>query len=166
MLKVPTMSCLLGRIHWLPRLTRLSRLSWSHKHNRLRRLPRLGVLVHHHWSTSTRAREPAMGLRRWPMLRVDVARVWRIHLHLRGVRRNTHIRPTGRLLYHHRRCHSLWVHKLRCSWVVSHVRWLWSTLVHIKLRHRLLERQLSVMGHRRRVGHMVLLESWGRENLR
>ena len=169
MLKVLTMSCLLGGIHWLaglPWVSRLSRLSWSHKHNRLWRLARLGILVHHHWSSSTRAWKPTMGLRGWPMLRINVTRVWRIHLHLRAVGRNAHIRATGRLLYHHWCCHSLWVHKLRRSGVVSHVRWLWSPLVHIKLRHGLLERQLCVVSHRRRISHMVLLESWGREDLR
>ena len=93
-------------------------------------------------------------------------------MHLGGIGSHplgdSHIGPTGRLLDHHRGRHgSLWVHKLRRSWVVPHVRWLWSSLVHIKLRHAgLLEGQLCVGNHRRRVSNVVVLEPRRRENLR
>ena len=81
---------------------------------------------------------------------------------------DSHIGPTGRLLDHHRGRHgSLWVHKLRRSWVVPHVRWLWSSLVHIKLRHAgLLEGQLCMGNHRRRVSNVIVLKLRGREHLR
>lgn len=158
------MSCLLRGIQGL------SRLSRCHEHNRLRGLTGLRILMHHHRRTSTRTWKPAMRLR-GRMLRINVTRVWRIHLHLRSVRshslRNPHVGAIRRLLYHHRCCHSsLWVHKLRRSGVLSHVRGLWPSLVHVKLRHGLLERQLRMVGHRRRVRNVVVLESWGREHLR
>lgn len=148
--------CLLSRIHRLPRLPR------RHEHGRLGRLTRLGILMHHHWGTPARARESAMRLRWRRMLRVSVTGIGRIHLHLRGIRShalgNSHERATGRLLDHHGCCHSsLWINKLRGTRVVPHMRGRRCPLVHVKLRHGLLEPQLRMRGHRGWVGNMVVL---------
>lgn len=149
-------SCLLSRIHRLPRLPR------RHEHGGLGRLTGLGILMHHHRGTPARARESAMRLRGRRMLRISVAGIGRIHLHLRGIRshalRNSHKRTTGRLLDHHGRCHSsLWIDKLRGTRVVPHMRGRRCPLIHVKLRHGLLEPQLRMRGHRRWVGNVVVL---------
>lgn len=140
------MAGLLSGIHGLARLPR------CHKHNGLWRLTGLGVLVHHHWSTPARAWKPTMGLRGRSMVRIGVTRAWGVHLHMRGVGghplRDSHVRATGRLLDHHRCCHSsLWIYKLWCSRIMPHVRGLWRSLVQIKLRHGLLECQLRMRRH-------------------
>lgn len=78
------------------------------------------------------------------MLRVGVARIRGIHLHLRRVRghtlRDPHVRTAGRLLYHHGSTHvGLRVHKLRSTWVGPHMTRLGATLVDVELWHGLPE---------------------------
>lgn len=127
--------------------TRLSVLSW-HEHHLLRRLARLGVLVHHHRRASAWAWVAAMLLRRRRMLGKGMGRRGGIHWHLWIIGshslRDPHIWTVGGLLHHHRSSHgTLWIHKLWSTLVRSHVAGLGS----VELRHRLSICQLSVGGH-------------------
>ena len=145
------MSRLLGGI------CRLSMLRWIHKHDRLRDLPGLGTLLHHHRGAPAWAWIPTMWLRRrrsgmW--IGMSWARGIHLHLGIIGTGhslRNPNVRAAGRLLDHHRSRHSIrWTHKLWCSSrVLAEMRRLWGPLVDIELWHRLAERrQLCMVTHR------------------
>lgn len=104
------------------------------------------------------------------MLGIGMAGIRRVHLHLRSIRchplRHSHIWATRGLLYHHRSTHSvLRIHKLRSSWVGTHMR-LGGSLIHVELRHRLAESQLCMRPHWGWVRNVAVLKSGRGENLR
>lgn len=119
----------------LRRVIALSLLS-VHRHHRLRRRSLLGALVHHHGCAATWAWVPAMCLHWRNMLRIDMARVRRKHLHRRVVWSHAlwwHIHIWAvRSLSHHRSSRGR-VRKLRSGRVMAHMsglRVVWRHTMH------------------------------------
>lgn len=107
-----------------------------HRHHGLRRRSLLGALVHHHGCTTTWTRVPAMCLHWRNMLRIDMARARRKHLHGRVVRSHAlrwHVHVwTVRSLSHHRSSCGR-VGELRSGRIMAHMsglRVVWRHTMH------------------------------------